>query len=129
MELDNYFDESTVTIWKERFAIIKAKKPDSDAFANIIDNTETTVILDQTKVKQENIMSIERDWKIFTLNILFSMEVVGVTAKVATALAKEGISIMPIAAYSKDHFLIKDNYLEKAKKVFQELGVEVIENE
>jgi len=53
------------------------------------------------------------------------MDVVGVTAKISGALAKEGISIMPIAAFSKDHFLIKDKDLDKAVKVLEKIGVSV----
>jgi len=33
------------------------------------------------------------------------------------------ISIMPIAAYSRDHFLIKDTDTDKAKQIFEDLGI------
>ena len=52
MDLENYFKNGKVYIWKETFAIIKAKKPYPDAFANIIDKNETT---DHILVKEKDL--------------------------------------------------------------------------
>ena len=62
----NYFKNSKVYVWKKTFAIIKAKKPYPNAFANIIDKSETTVIIEQSKYDDENVIEIEKDWKILT---------------------------------------------------------------
>jgi len=40
MDLENYFKNGKVYVWKETFAIIKSKKPYPNAFANIIDKNE-----------------------------------------------------------------------------------------
>lgn len=40
MDLENYFKNGKIYIWKETFAMIKAKKPYLNAFANIIDKNE-----------------------------------------------------------------------------------------
>ena len=45
MDLENYFRNGKVYIWKESFAIIKSKKPFVNAFANIVDKNETIVIV------------------------------------------------------------------------------------
>ena len=66
MDLENYFKNGKVYIWKETFEIIKAKKPNPNAFANIIDKNETTVIIEQSKYNNEDILEIEKDWKILT---------------------------------------------------------------
>ncbi|GAG80991.1 unnamed protein product [marine sediment metagenome] len=66
MDLENYFKNGKVYIWKEVFAIIKSKNVYPDAFANIIDKNETTVIIEQSKCNDEDIIEIEKDWKIIT---------------------------------------------------------------
>ena len=45
MDLENYFRNGKVYIWKESFAIIKSKKPFVNAFANIVDKNEIIVIV------------------------------------------------------------------------------------
>ena len=68
----NYFKNGKVYVWKETFAIIKAKKPFANAFANIIDKNETTVIIEQSKYDEENIIEIEKDWKILTFGMVLT---------------------------------------------------------
>ena len=114
-----------VIVWKEDFVIIKAKKPVKNAFANIIDNNEVTVILPQNKIKEKNIISIDKNYKILTFDMLLPFSLVGFIAKVSKALASEGIPIFVISAYSTDHILIKKKYLGKAKKQLNKLGFKV----
>lgn len=125
MELAEYFQNAKVLVWPAAYAIIKAKQPEPKAFANIIDQHETTVIINQADYNLQNVIECVLDWKILTLDIVFPMDVVGVTAKIASALAKEGISIMPIAAFSRDHFLVKQSDLAKALQVFSKMEVNI----
>lgn len=123
MTLEKYLKDSKAYIWKETFAIIKAKNTFPDAFVNIIDKNEITVIADQDKISEINVIEAEKDWKIFTLDVVFPMNVTGVTAKIATCLAEHNISIMPIAAFSRDHFLIKSKDIKKATKALMSIGI------
>ena len=59
----NYFKNGKVYIWKETFAIIKSKKSYPNAFANIIDKNETTVIIEQSKYSGEDVIEIEKDYE------------------------------------------------------------------
>ena len=72
----NYFKDGKVYVWKETFAIIKSKKPYPSAFANIIDKNETTVIIEQSKYNEENVLEIEEDWKILTFDMVLPFELV-----------------------------------------------------
>ena len=125
MLLEEYLKSGTAYVWKETFAIIKAKKIDSLAFSNIVDQHEITTILDESRIDKENVVEIMKGWKIITLDIVFPPNVVGVTAKIATALADANISIMPIAAYSRDHFLIQKESIDKAVTIFENLGIQM----
>ena len=119
------FKDAKAYVWKEKFAIVKSAKIIDGAFANIIDKDEITVIIDESKidVNLDNVIESDGGWKIITLDVKFAFDVVGVTAKISSALAKAGVSLLPIAAFSRDHFLVKD--IEKAEKVFESLGIEI----
>jgi len=127
MELEDYFKNGKVYVWKETFAVVKSKKIFAKAFAIVQDKNEITVIIDQSKISYEDIIEIEKDWRILTLDIIFPLDVIGVTAKISNALAKAKISIFPISAYSRDHFLIKEKDLAKAKEALENLGLSIIE--
>ncbi|MBA7567879.1 hypothetical protein ES708_09597 [subsurface metagenome] len=103
MDLENYFKNGKVYIWKETFAIIKAKKPFVNVFTNIIDKNETTVIIEQSKYDEENVIEIEKVWKILTFDMVLPFGLVGFLAKVSKVLADEKIPIFAISAYSTDH--------------------------
>jgi hypothetical protein len=122
MDLKNYFKNGKVYIWKETFAIIKAKKPLVNAFVNIIDKNETTVIIEQSKYNEENVIEIEKDWKILTFDMVLPFELVGFLAKVSKVLADEKIPIFTISAYSTDHILVKEKDLTRAEEKLKELG-------
>jgi len=117
-----YFKNSKVYVWEEAFAIIKAKKPYPNAFANIIDKNETTVIVEQSKCDAENMIDIEKDWKILTFNMILPFGLVGFLAKVSKVLADEKIPIFAISAYSTDHILVKEKDLIRAEERLKELG-------
>ena len=123
----NYFKNGKVYIWKETFAIIKSKKPCPEAFANIIDKNETTVIIEQSKYNNEDIIEIEKDWKILTFDMVLPFGLVGFLAKVSKVLADEKIPIFAISAYSTDHILVKEKDLARAEEKLKELGCVVEE--
>ena len=122
MDLENYFKNGKVYIWKETFAIIKSKKPYPNAFVNIIDKNETTVIIEQSKYDDEDVIEIEKDWKILTFDMVLPFELVGFLAKVSKVLADEKIPIFAISAYSTDHILIKEKDLAITNEKLKNLG-------
>ena len=127
MDLENYFKNGKVYVWKETFAIIKSKKIYPNAFANIINKNETTVIIEQSKYNDENVKEIEKDWKILTFDMVLPFGLVGFLAKVSKVLADENIPIFAISAYSTDHILVKEKNLARAEKKLKELGCVVEE--
>jgi len=127
MDLKNYFKNGKVYVWKETFAIIKSKKVYSNAFANIIDKNETTVIIEQSKYNNEDIIEIEKDLKILTFDMVLPFGLVGFLAKVSKVLADEKIPIFAISAYSTDHILVKEKDLARAEEKLKELGCVVEE--
>jgi hypothetical protein len=149
MKPKDYLKNANAYFWKESFAIIKSDHTYPEAFANITDKDEITVIIDQNKLKlhsqsttenqnsfksniknysdsdKQNLTEIEKDWKILTLDVVFSLDTVGILAKISGVLAERGISIMTISAYSRDHFLIREKDMDGATAALKSLGISV----
>ncbi len=119
------FREAKAHVWKEDFAIVKAKKPMVGAFAVIKDKVETTVVIDQTKINDKDAIKAELNFKLITFDMVLPLGLVGFLAKVAKALAEKKISIFSIAAYSTDHILVKKDKIGTAAKALEKLGFEV----
>ncbi len=112
-----------IKIWKDDFAVVKAKRTYNNAFANIQDMNEITVIINQDKINEKDILAIEKNWKLITFNAVLDFSLVGFLAKISSALAKEGISIFVISSYSTDHLLVKKKDLGKTLKILEDLEV------
>lgn len=108
---------------KNKYAIIKTTKPIKNAFANINDKREITVIIEQSKIK--NTSKIQKDYRLITFDMILPFNMVGFIAKISKSLAKAKIPIFVISAFSTDHILIKDKYLNKAIIKLKSLGFEV----
>ena len=122
MKLEDYFKNGKAYVWKGKFAVVKSKKPLTNAFAVIKDKNETTVVIDQSKTKEEDIIEIEKNWKIITFDMILPFKLVGFLAKVSKVLSDEKISIFAVSAYSTDHILVKEKDLPKAIKKLESLG-------
>jgi len=126
-KLEDYFKNGKAYVWKEKYAVVKSKKPMSNAFAVIKDKNETTVVIDQSKVSDKDAIEIERDWKVLTFDMTLPFSLVGFLAEISKALADENISVFVISAYSTDHILVKEKELPKAIDKLEKLGF-TIEN-
>lgn len=128
MKASNFIKKCKFYIWKETFAIVKAKRTRPDAFANIIEKKEITLIIEQGRLNKKEVIEIEKNWKILTFDMVLPFGLVGFLATVSKALADEGISIYVISAYSTDHILIKEKDIAKAKKKLKKLGCKEVED-
>lgn len=125
MNKTNIFANAKLYVWKETFAIIKSKKTNMQAFANIVDKNEITCIVQEKYCNKEYMIAIEPGWKIVTFDMALPFGLVGFLAKISSALAKEKISIFVISSFSTDHILIKQDKLKKALLVLKELGFRI----
>ncbi|MFC3094686.1 ACT domain-containing protein [Alteromonas sediminis] len=79
-----------------------------------------TVIVEESTAQRAG-LGYEGVFRCITLNIHSSLEAVGLTAAVANALAKEGISANVVAAYYHDHVFVPDEHAQSALKTLQAL--------
>jgi hypothetical protein len=125
MKPEEFLDGGRVKVWKEEFVVLKSRQRYSEAFANIDDGDELTVIIDQEDYSEEDVLEKEGNWKILTFDMDLPFELVGFLAEVAKVLADEGISIFAISAYSTDHILVKKPDLEDATEKLENLGCNI----
>jgi len=131
MKPEDWFKNAKAYFWEESFAIIKSNQTYPEAFANITDQNEITVIIDQNKLRNtrypehnnKKMSALEKNWKILTLDVVFPLNAVGILARIAGILAEKGISIMAISAYSRDHFLIREENMDKAILALESIGI------
>lgn len=64
----------------------------------------------------------ERDWRVLKLVGPFPFTAVGVLASLADPLARAGISLLSIATYDTDYFLVKSDVFEDAVAVLVSAG-------
>lgn len=92
----------------------------------IVDQHEVTLVLDAELVTEfeprlRDYVVSEARFRLLTLDVVLAHDVVGFMAVVARALADEGISVMPYAAYSRDHLLVPEDQAQVAVEVIQSL--------
>jgi uncharacterized protein len=64
----------------------------------------------------------ERDWRVLKLVGPFPFTAIGVLASLATPLARAGISLLSIATYDTDYFLVKGDVFDDAIAVLVAAG-------
>ena len=122
VELEEYFKKGRVYVWKETFSVLKSKEVYPDAFLNVVDKNEITVVIEKDKYLEDNIIGFEDGWRIFTFDMLQTFGLTGFLAKLAKILAEDRISIFVVSAYSTAHILVKEEDMEKAKAKLESLG-------
>jgi len=80
-----------------------------------------TLILEQQKAKANGI-DVLFPSRMITLNVHSALDAVGFMARVATALAADGISVNPVAGYYHDHLFVPDAMAERAMASLQRLA-------
>ena len=90
-------------------------------FLNItFTDDELTIICPAERVPLD--VRAERDWRVLKLVGPFAFSAVGVLASLATPLARAGISLLSIATYDTDYFLVKHDTFEDAVAVLVAAG-------
>ena len=104
-----------------------ALPPNKDALAVIHNHRETTLVIEKSLLPKKGIIKQQAGWRLFTFETTLDFEIVGFIAKISTALAKEGVNIFVLSAYSTDHFLVPNNKRSTTIAVLQKLGCQVID--
>lgn len=67
----------------------------------------------------------DSDWRCVKVEGLLDLTLYGVLAALITPLAKERISVLAIATYDTDYFLVKETQIEQAVQILRNEGYNV----
>ena len=90
-------------------------------FVNITFTTDELAIICPAEAVPADVRA-ERDWRVLKLVGPFPFTAVGVLASLATPLAEAGISLLSIATYDTDYFLVKTEVFDRAVAVLVAAG-------
>lgn len=74
-----------------------------------------------------NVIQRDDGWKAFRIQGVLDFSLIGILAKIAAALADNGISIFAVSTYNTDYVLIKRENYQKALDVLKALGYMIID--
>ena len=74
-----------------------------------------------------NVIQREDGWKAFRIQGVLNFSLIGILAKIAAALADNGISIFAVSTYNTDYVLMKKENYQKALDVLKALGYMIID--
>ena len=74
-----------------------------------------------------NVIQRDDGWKAFRIQGVLDFSLIGILAKIAAALADNGISIFAVSTYNTDYVLMKKENYQKALDVLRALGYMIID--
>lgn len=74
-----------------------------------------------------NVIQRDDGWKAFRIQGVLNFSLIGILAKIAAALADNGISIFEVSTYNTDYVLMKRENYQKALDVLKALGYMIID--
>jgi hypothetical protein len=94
--------------------------------ALLVDKDEVTLMLEDEDYEEykKRLLShkvSETRYRLITFDVVLESTLVGFMARVTRALAEAKISVMPFAAFSRDHIFVSETDFQKAMQVLQEL--------
>jgi len=112
-----------LTLLPDTFAIVRMGPTDewNDAFFSMTrTGEETSIVCRETQVRAG--MHADRGWECLKVEGPIPLNTVGVMADIATALARAGVSIFPIATYDTDYIFIKGDRVAAASDALRSAG-------
>lgn len=94
--------------------------------ALLLDKDEVTLVLEadayanyEKRLRSQTLS--DTVYRLITFDVVLAPDLVGFMAHISRALADAGISILPFAAYSRDHLLVAEAQFEQAMQVLRTL--------
>lgn len=94
--------------------------------ALLLDKDEVTLMIEDEDFEQFKKRLIDHEissvkYRLITFDLELEPTLVGFMAYVSTSLADAGISLMPFAAYSRDHIFVDQDDFDKAISILEDL--------
>jgi len=94
--------------------------------ALLVDKDEVTLMLDSEDYEAYKHRLLDHEvsttlYRLITFNVVLEPTLIGFMARITQALANAKISVLPFAAFSRDHLFVSESDFDKAMQVLQEL--------
>lgn len=99
----------------------------SDPFcALVVDKDEVTLLVpleapEEFAARLRDVTQSEVRYRLITLDVTLPPDLVGFMARVSHALAEAGVSLLPYAAFSRDHLLVPEAQFSEAMTALRAL--------
>lgn len=92
----------------------------------IVDKDEITLVLTEAEVNEfsrrlPGARMSDARYRLITFDVALEPTLVGFMAKVSTALAAAGVTLMPFAAFHRDHILVPADQYDQARAALKAL--------
>lgn len=84
---------------------------------------ELSIVCDEAAVPHE--VKAERNWRCFRVDGPIPFDTTGVAAAIASALTSGGISLLLIATWDTDYFLVRDDLANRAATLLRDAGHQI----
>ncbi len=75
----------------------------------------------------ENVIEREDGWKAFRIQGVLEFSLIGILAEISELMAQNKIGIFAVSTYNTDYILIKKENYQKALRVLENAGYQIIE--
>jgi hypothetical protein len=104
------------------YAVARTSEALPGSFAVIDDGNEITVVVERSKLREENVLQVETDWRLLTFDVVLPFDTIGFLAKVSGALADAKVPILVFSGFSTDHLLVRGKDLTATLAKLREMG-------
>jgi hypothetical protein len=137
VENQSFFARTTPIPRPERFAMVAVRPSEREmafriagttvGFCAVLDvGTEVTLLLPQERWTQVAPVfidpAVQTDFRVVTLDADVQLEAVGYISTVTGALARAGIPVAVMSAFSCDHLLVRERDLAQCLDILQKAG-------
>ena len=137
MESQSFFARTRPVVRPERFAVVAVRPSERDmafriastssGFCAVLDvGSEVTMLLTQDRWTQVSPVfldpAVQSDFRVVTLDADVELNAVGYISTVTGALAREGLPVAVLSAFSCDHLLVRDRDLAQCLDILQKAG-------
>jgi len=124
-----------VTVWPERYILAElglealgqaAGRVARGFSALIVEADAVSLVLEEAAWDAQNLpaRAVHRGYRVVTLDAKIGLDLAGYLAPAAARLAEAGIAIIPVCGAPRDHLLIRNQDLDRARKILEDLARE-----
>ena len=125
--LNEVIQSSRVVVRRGRYAYLKATAQTelADHFLIAQDRDEVTVVTEESNLARTSFEAAVKWFKLIEIQVSQPFVAKGFIASVTQAIANQDLNVLVVSTFSKDYLLVRQESIETAVAVLQDLGFPV----